>query len=239
MRARDSERARLEDRLVALMGRWLERDPDNPGGTTAFYEWLAVDARRRAEAAGQLPDDYIARVAEGIRLSVLAARMGVARIDVAPVRTMPPATERIEHALETARGAHCAPALDLAVAAGVGRELWDEPCDEWVEVPLGLADGRYVALSVAGESMTPLLHPGDVILVELGAELSRDRMIVARRPEEGYVVKRVGRLTATTIELLSLNPDFAPVTIPRDERLIVGTVVLRWCEHGAGARRAG
>jgi hypothetical protein len=42
---------------------------------------------------------------------------------------------------------------------------------------------------------------------------------------------------ARELELLSLNPEFAPVRIPRDEQSILGTVVLRWCEHGAAASK--
>jgi phage repressor protein C with HTH and peptisase S24 domain len=68
--------------------------------------------------------------------------------------------------------------------------------------------------------------------VQLGTPLARDTVIVARRPGEGYVVKRVGRLRRTSIELLSLNPDFPPIIIPRDERLIVGKVVMRWSDQG-------
>jgi phage repressor protein C with HTH and peptisase S24 domain len=138
-------------------------------------------------------------------------------------------------ALDAASGLRCAPALDLGVAAGVGRELWDEPCSTWVELPEQVPDGRYVALTVAGESMEPLLHGGDTILVKLGPALAKGAVIVARRPDDGYVVKRVGALTARSIELESLSPGYAPMRIPRRTDLVLGTVVLRWCEH---SRRA-
>jgi phage repressor protein C with HTH and peptisase S24 domain len=55
--------------------------------------------------------------------------------------------------------------------------------------------------------------------------------VVARRPEEGYVVKAVGRLSRRAIQLRSLNPEFATFSIPRENALIVGPVVMRWCEH--------
>ena len=77
------------------------------------------------------------------------------------------------------------------------------------------------------------MHSGDVVLVRLGPRLVRDSVIVARRPDDGYVVKRIGAVRRTAIELRSLNPEFAPITIPRSESLVVGTVVLRW----EGSRR--
>jgi phage repressor protein C with HTH and peptisase S24 domain len=89
-----------------------------------------------------------------------------------------------------------------------------------------------VALAISGESMEPLMHPGDVVLVKLGPGIASDTVVVARRPNEGYVVKRVGKIRRTSVELRSLNPDFPPLLIPRRDHLIVGTVLLRWCAHG-------
>jgi SOS-response transcriptional repressor LexA len=50
-------------------------------------------------------------------------------------------------------------------------------------------------------------------------------------PDGGYAAKQVGRFTRTRIALISLNPEFKPVVVQRDERTVIGTVVLRWCEH--------
>jgi phage repressor protein C with HTH and peptisase S24 domain len=159
---------------------------------------------------------------------VLGTRLGVAMTCDAPVvhgvRRDGAVRERL------------VPWPELGVAAGVGRELWDEPCERWVELPRTLATGgKYVALTVSGSSMEPALHAGDVVLVSVGGGVRRDSIVVARRPEEGYVVKAVGRLTRRAIELRSLNPEFATFSIPRDEALIVGTVVMRWCAHAARA----
>ena len=114
---------------------------------------------------------------------------------------------------------------------GAGRALWDEPSESWVEVPEHLSGTRYVAIPVAGESMLPVMHPGDVVLVELGGEVARDTVVVARLADDGYVVKRVAQARADEIELASLNPEFAPIILPRDDRSIVGRVVMRWCDH--------
>jgi phage repressor protein C with HTH and peptisase S24 domain len=79
--------------------------------------------------------------------------------------------------------------------------------------------------------MLPLLHSGDVILVRLGPEVARDTVVVARRGDDGFVVKRVGRVSRASVELLSLNPAFPPVRIRRDADSVAGTVVMRWCAH--------
>jgi phage repressor protein C with HTH and peptisase S24 domain len=121
--------------------------------------------------------------------------------------------------------------VELGVAAGIGRELWDEPVENWLDLPAQLPDGDYLALKISGESMAPLMHTGDTILLRLGSQVQRDTVIVARHPEDGYVCKRVGRLSRDTIDLVSLEPGRAPVQIPRCADLIVGTVLMVWCKH--------
>jgi phage repressor protein C with HTH and peptisase S24 domain len=123
------------------------------------------------------------------------------------------------------------PVVELGIAAGVGRELWDEPADAWVEVPNDAPAGDYVALRVVGDSMAPLMHTGDTVLVRRGADVRRDTVIVARHPDDGYVCKRVSRVRRESIELASLAPGRPPIVIPRDARLVVGTVMLVWCSH--------
>ncbi|MGH7720548.1 MAG: S24 family peptidase, partial [Gemmatimonadaceae bacterium] len=104
--------------------------------------------------------------------------------------------------------------------------------ERFVQVPEGLPrNARYLALTVAGDSMTPLMHSDDVVLVKLGQELARDAIVVAWHPDHGYVVKCVGNLRGGGVELLSVNPEFPPITILRQPSLILGTVLARWCAH--------
>ena len=58
--------------------------------------------------------------------------------------------------------------------------------------------------------MVPLLHDGDTILVKLGDELMPDAVVVARVPDGGYVVKRVGGIVGSRVELTSLNATIHP-----------------------------
>ena len=219
--------------LVRLAAHAGMRRPGSPFHTDArFLAWLDADLQGRAHAAEGWPAERVERVAEELRARVAAARLRV-RAGEGAVREQEPAVRgTVAQTLDDADRARCAPRLRQAIAAGAGRELWDDECESWVKLPPGIPTGRYVALTVAGESMLPLFHPGDVVLVKLGQQVARDTVVVARVPDGGYVVKRVGQVTRGRLELQSLNPAFAPVTVTREPGVVVGTVVMRWCEHG-------
>jgi SOS-response transcriptional repressor LexA len=187
-----------------------------------YFEWLARETRLSQTDVEQDATERAAqRFAERMTRRAVTAR-SMARMSVRTVRGAP----RVGTG---SRGE--APAWDLSVAAGIGRELWDEPCTSWVRVPRDVPDGRHVALKVAGDSMLPLFHDGDTILVRLGTDISSNQVVVARHPDDGYVVKRIERIERSRIELTSLNDAYAPITIPHDLSLILGVVVLRWCPH--------
>jgi phage repressor protein C with HTH and peptisase S24 domain len=123
------------------------------------------------------------------------------------------------------------PVVELGVAAGPGRELWDEPAARWIELPDELPASRYVALRVVGTSMAPMLRSGDVVLVRAdarGREPRAGRVVVARHPDDGYLCKRVEAVGPRRLVLASLEPGHAPVELPRDPSLVVGTVVAAW-----------
>jgi SOS-response transcriptional repressor LexA len=234
---------REKDALVSLAGEALGILLDGTdSGNAAFLDWWARELRAR-DGAGRTEDASVAASAASSFADAMRARLALARIAVrcvnrAPVSRAPSVQASVASSVREAESRRCAPALDLGVAAGVGRELWDEPCERWVELPPEVAPGQHVALTVAGESMVPLLHAGDTVLVKLGPELARDAVVVARHPEDGYVVKRVGTVGAGEVQLLSLNPQFGPMTIPRRDDLVLGTVILRWCPHAEPARLA-
>ena len=225
------------DFLMELAARhaYETMDPTDPRHGP-FFDWLARDARLRLTVAERRELERQAPLfAERVLRRVAAARAGtrhrVRCVNEAP-RSYSSAGEGEGDAAGTTE--RTTPWWDLAVAAGAGRDLWDEPPSAFVELPDDVEDGRYVALTVAGESMAPLLHTGDTILVRLGPELAADQVVVARHPDRGYVVKRVGRVNAMRVELASLNADYPSLEIPNDASLVLGTVVLRWCPHDRG-----
>lgn len=213
-------------------------DPADPRNFP-FFEWLAKDARDRQTPAERAETERKAK--EFARRLTRRWRTDVIEVEDAPgavPRREAPIEASTAQALDLALSADHAPYVDLAVAAGEGRELWDEECTEWIELPPALPKGRYLGLRVAGDSMMPLLDSGDTILVrisERNERLESGRVVVARRPDSGYVVKRLGRIAPREIELLSLNPAFPPVRIPRRADTILGTVVIRWHAEGASS----
>jgi SOS-response transcriptional repressor LexA len=226
---RQERREREMDELARLAVYAGEHRLDPAHAANAeFHEWLARDARAGQRSGERRATEARAeRFARRMQALVLARQLGVIAAPSEPVVHELRADGAVREGL--------VPWPELGVAAGVGRELWDEPCERWIELPRTLAAGhKYVALTVSGSSMEPALHAGDVVLVSVGASVRRDSIVVARRPEEGYVVKAVGRLSRRAIELRSLNPEFAAFSIPREDALIVGTVVMRWCAHEGG-----
>lgn len=193
--------------------------------------WLSREVSSPHRSSDGWSPERIRAAATRLRAKAEAARLKV-RLAGAPPVERAPMTGMIADVLEAARARHAAPQLDLGAAAGVGRDLWDEPCEQWVRVPDDAPAGSYVSLRVVGESMDPLLHTGDSVLVQVGTAVARDTVVLARVPDAGYVVKRVARVTRAELELHSLNDAFPSIVVARDERTVVGTVVLRWCPHG-------
>jgi SOS-response transcriptional repressor LexA len=199
-----------------------------------FVEWLARDARESlADGArsNEFTDDETLQVAQSLQAYATAAKSKVVRVFSAPEYHAPTIVGSAQQVAEQAAHVGSAPFLDLGVAAGIGRELWDEECSSWVRLPKGIPKGSYVALKVNGESMMPLLHSGDVMAVRLDSPFSSGDIVIARLEDDGFVVKRVGRVTPTFVELVSINPAFGSIEVPRSIQPVVGVVILCWCEH--------
>lgn len=225
------------------LDRLLGRAIDASGNTDVyeddhFVEWLERDARERQSPAERrtnksAADAFAVRMQQQLR----AVRVGQALPSHKLKAHDASVVGDIKQVADAAASSGCAPWLpNLAVAAGVGRELWDEPCDSWVELPSDLSRGHYVALAVAGDSMMPYLNDGDTILVDTRPRAVIDSIAVARRPEDGYVVKYVSRLTRATMELSSFNVEYAPFTIARSRDTVVGIVAARLTRDVAQAK---
>ena len=135
----------VKDLLVRLVGeRAMQRlDPLDPGESR--FEWWAREARLTLSVADRQT------LERGADRFVREARPGARCSGYACARSWPsrraPAWEEgtLSQVLASAARARHAPVLDLSVAAGAGRELWDEPCDRWILLPQDSPDGRYVA----------------------------------------------------------------------------------------------
>ncbi len=223
---------RIDPELLAeLLGRELLRDPDHPiWGDERFVRWLALKAREEDERRHRLSDEECRRRGTEIMARAHARKLRVSRNGAAHhVRQTPHPEWQRPRPARTGP----VPIVELGIAAGVGRELWDEPVSSWIELPPDVPPGQYIALKIVGNSMAPLMHTGDTVLVRIGTDVQRDTVIVARHPDDGYVCKRVSRVRREVIELSSLERDRPLIVVPRDPACIVGTVVLVWCHHHA------
>ncbi|MEP6731797.1 MAG: S24 family peptidase [bacterium] len=224
---------RARDPLAELAIRAEMQRADSPlYSDERLIDWVDREANSPQARVDGWTTERIQSSAARMRAKAEAVRLKVRIVNGAPPIERPGVRGMISQVLTEAKAMRSAPLLDLGAAAGAGRDLWDEACDQWVRVPDDVPHGSYISLRVVGESMDPLLHTGDSVLVHVGDQVSRDTVVLARVPDAGYVVKRVGKVTPSQLELLSLNAAFSPITVSREAHTIVGTVILRWCPHG-------
>jgi phage repressor protein C with HTH and peptisase S24 domain len=218
------------DVLMSAVGRESETADENLiYQDERFLFWLANDLRAGLDRDQRSRDqreaiDFARRTLTRLKVRLAEKRLPRRKLKerAASIRAT------LAHAVPAASRERCATILDLAVAAGAGRELWDEPCDRWLELPEDLPSARYVALRVAGDSMAPVLGPREVILIQLDAPPRVDDLIVARLPDQSHVVKRVASMRGSTIELASFNPEYESIFVARDPSPVVGTVIARF-----------
>ena len=231
----DRATRREDERVAEVVGHLLAADAEGVlWRDPRFLAWLVAEAREHDRAVRRRTDDQLAAQGRVMLERVRARKLGVCRRVSEPRIRPPSVVGNPSDVLTLAWREHAAPVVELSVAAGVGRELWEEPVEGWLELPADAPPGQYLALKVTGGSMAPLMHTGDTLLVRIGADVERDTVIVARHPDDGYVCKRVGDVRGEAIELVSLEAGRPAITIPRDPRLILGTVLMVWCAHGAG-----
>jgi phage repressor protein C with HTH and peptisase S24 domain len=95
---------------------------------------------------------------------------------------------------------------DAGFPAGEG---WDE-----IAFP-GLQEEGVYALEIAGDSMAPVFRDGDRILVSPSIEPRRGDRVVVKTNAGEVMAKELARVTAKTIELSSLNRDYADRVLER------------------------
>lgn len=221
----------LTDELMRLVAAQLEvtaTDANHPG--EAFLSWLAHDLRLGLSAVERARDHRDATLFAERLAKRIAARRAEKKLPQRELRHRAATiVADLSHSLVHAARERCATILDLSVAAGTGRELWEEPCEEWLELPDEIPPSdRYLALRVAGDSMSPVLEPRDVILLKLDAFPALDDLVVAMVPDRGYVVKQVASIKGGHLELASFGQGYESVRVANDRSSILGTVIARF-----------
>jgi len=223
-----TDQSAFAESLGAAMARLVAPMADEAFDASAytnerFARWLAGEAAAMQTLPERRANDAAARAfAERMRGRILAEAAGV---PVLPLRVSDDDGDDSD-AIRARDSLHVPWFESSAVAAGEGREVWDEPCERHVLVPRSShRSRRAIAVSVNGDSMVPLLRPNDVVVVRVGAPVRRGAIVVARHPDRGWVVKRVRRVSRGLVELESLNAAYAPFTIARDPGAVLGVVV--------------
>ncbi|AOK28902.1 MULTISPECIES: S24 family peptidase [Burkholderia] len=130
------------------------------------------------------------------------------------------------------------PRYDVKASAGVGFWLGDEGKARftmafrrhWVEHYLHADPKDLSVLRVHGDSMYPVLHEGDNILINHAHTTPQDGIYVLRLDGQ-ILVKRLQWIGSSTIRVISANPDYPPYEVtlnsPEDQRdfSIIGRVV--------------
>lgn len=124
------------------------------------------------------------------------------------------------------------PRLPLGAAAGPGALAMEERAFDsfrfsrsWLREQ-GLANAQLSAIRVQGDSMEPLLHDGDEILVDRTQRALRDGIHVVRLGD-ALMVKRLAPAGPGRATLLSQNYAYPPIEVALAELEIVGRVVWK------------
>lgn len=127
------------------------------------------------------------------------------------------------------------PLYDVRAAAGPGRVADSEEIVDllvvnrtWLRGQVGADPAQLAYLYVEGDSMEPLLRPGEMILMDRGAANVPVDGVYVVRFDGHLMVKRIQREPGNVLTLSSVNPAYKPITLdPGDGRdlAVIGRVV--------------
>ncbi len=139
----------------------------------------------------------------------------------------------------SSRGFVLLPRYDVRAASGGGAIVHSEQIvdvlafrSDWIKHTLRLNPDNLALISAVGDSMTPTIKEGDLLLLDLTAGHVQDNAIYALGVSGSLLVKRIQMLTSGGVRVISDNPAYPPEEIPArkaGELRFVGRVV--W--HGA------
>ncbi len=133
-------------------------------------------------------------------------------------------------ALMTGPGAAAGRAIPIVGLARAGTDGFFDAAGypvgaaETVRFP-GLGEERVYALEITGESMQPVFRAGDLVVVQPGAAVRRGDRIVLHTRQGEVMAKELGRRNEQVLELVSLNPAYAPRLIAAEDVLWVGRIL--------------
>jgi repressor LexA len=108
------------------------------------------------------------------------------------------------------------------VVAGLPTEAIENFDDDWEELSEDMMnDGyEYFALRIKGDSMSPRMQNGDVVIVRKQNDIESDEIAVVRVDGDDATVKKV-RLTDDGIWLLPSNPAYTPMFYSKGDEVSI------------------
>ena len=114
-----------------------------------------------------------------------------------------------------------------AVSAGsleiLTEDDWKDNCSVSVKMLQGRPQKECVTIEVIGDSMTPYLLPGDILIVHRQAHAVNGNIVVIYDPTiNGYTVKKFSQ-NGDTVTLSPYNKDYKPMqyTNPSEQQLMI------------------
>lgn len=99
------------------------------------------------------------------------------------------------------------------VAAGIPLSTWEDVIG-WEEIESKAGD--FFALRIKGDSMSPKIQDGDVVVVRSQPDAETGDIVIAKVNGDESCCKRLIK-SADGITLQSLNPDYLPIYLSRTE----------------------
>ena len=98
--------------------------------------------------------------------------------------------------------------------------------DGWEQTELPRPRETLLSLRITGDSMAPVYREGDRIIVDREAsDIRKGDRVVVRTTGGETLAKEVAGLTAQAVSLASINPAYAPRTVPRKDIVWMGRIL--------------
>ncbi|APG24005.1 XRE family transcriptional regulator [Syntrophotalea acetylenica] len=127
------------------------------------------------------------------------------------------------------------PRYEIQAGAGPGRLVESEQVvdfvsfkEDWVRSYLRVPRQKLALLNVKGDSMSPTMNDGDLILIDMRSDRIEDSAIYVIEFDEALLVKRIQRRFDGSVAIKSDNPFYEPEIIPKERAQslrIVGRVI--------------
>lgn len=116
------------------------------------------------------------------------------------------------------------------VAAGIPIEAVEDIID-YEEISEDMAKrGEFFGLRINGDSMLPMIYKNDVVIVRKQPDAETGDVVIVRINGDNATCKQLRKLSDGAIELISMNPSYAPMFFSREDVInkpveIIGKVI--------------